>query len=553
MTFSTRVVLVVALAAAGASACGRGSERAGGAASSPASELKPVALPDLGRMDDSVKAQAREKFAVVTAKANAPAAERATAFGELGMLLQAAEYFDAAEPCYLNAQTLAPTEMRWPYYLGHLYKSRGETAKAEAAFSRALELTPDHVPTLVWLGRMYLDDGKPEQAEPLLMRAREKAPNVVAVIAGLGQAALARRDYQAAIAQFEQALAIDPGMASVHSPLAAAYRGVGRMDQAEAHLRQWRNTELPVPDPLKRDLDVLLQSGLSYELRGVRALEAGEPKAAADFFRKGIPLTAEGSAMRRSLHHKLGTALYLLGNQNEALEQFQTVVREAPPEGFDESTAKAHYSLGLVMATRGREAQAIEHLSAAVKYQPNYAEARLALGDALRRSGRFEASLPHYAEAVKINARNANARFGYALALVRLKRYREARDWLQESVRIQPDHPELAHALARVLAAAPDATVRDGPRAISIVEELLKNDKSTELGATMAMTLAEVGDFDQAAAVQRGVIEAAQRAGLQDEVRRLTQDLRLYERRQPCRTPWKDDDPVNTGIPAEGN
>jgi len=27
----------------------------------------------------------------------------------------AAEHADAAEPCYLNAQTLAPGDLRWPY------------------------------------------------------------------------------------------------------------------------------------------------------------------------------------------------------------------------------------------------------------------------------------------------------------------------------------------------------------------------------------------------------------------------------------------------------
>jgi tetratricopeptide (TPR) repeat protein len=548
------LLIVASTAGVLCSGCDRSSEREGEQGQPAAtSALKPVALPDLARMDESVKSQARARYAAATEHATASPAERAVGFGELGMLLHAAEFYDAAEPCYLNAQTLAPDDVRWPYYLGHLYKSRGQTPKAEAAFTRALELRPDDVPTLVWLGRMYLDGGQPERAEPFFRRAKAQAPRTVAVVAGLGQTALALRDYQTAVSQFEEALAIDPTMKSVHSPLAAAYRGLGRIDEAEAQLRQWRNTELLVPDPLKMELDVLLQSGLSYELRGVRALESGDPKAAAAFFRQGIPLTAEKSAMRRSLNHKLGTALYLTGDPRGAIEQFETVVREAPLDGVDESSAKAHYSLGLVMATNGQGRQAIEHLYAAVKYQPSYAEARLALGDMLRASGRFEASLPQYVETVRLNPRSAEARFGYAIALVRLKRYRDARDWLTESVRMQPDHPELAHALARVLAAAPDAGVRDGRRAIAIVEELLKRDKSTELGATMAMTLAEVGDFDQAASIQRGVIEASQRAGLNDAVRRLTDDLRLYERRQPCRTPWKDDDPVNLPGTATAN
>ncbi len=507
--------------------------------------LLPVALPDQSRSDESVRAQARERYEAVLRTQNAPAAERAVAFGQLGMLLHASEFYQAAEPCYLNAQTLAPDDMRWPYFLGHLYKGKGETAKAEAAFSRALEIKPDDVASLVWLGRLYLDDGQPDRAEPLFARAQQHAPRASAVLGGLGQAALARRDYQLAASRFEEALAADPSAQSLHSPLAAAYRGLGRTADAEAHLKQWRNTDLLVPDPVKTELDILLESGLSYELRGVRALESGDAQAAIKFLRRGIELTPENSALGRSLHHKLGTALFLSGNMEGGLEQFNTVVRMAPAEGIDESSAKAHYSLGLIMATNNRRAEALQHLAAAVKYQPNYAEARLAYGDALRRAGRFEAALDQYAETVKVNPRSTEARFGYAMALVRLKRFREARDWLDESVRLQPDRPELAHALARILATAPDPAIRDGRRAITLVEALLKGEKTTALGATMAMTLAEVGDFDQAAAIQRGVIDAAKRAGLTDDVRRLTDDLRLYERKQPCRTPWKDDDPVN--------
>ena len=52
------------------------------------------------------------------------------------------------------------------------------------------------------------------------------------------------------------------------------------------------------------------------------------------------------------------------------------------------------------------------------------------------------------------------------------------------------------------------------------------------------MALAEVGDFERSAGVQRGIIAAARQAGLDADVRRMETNLRLYERGQPCRTPW---------------
>jgi tetratricopeptide (TPR) repeat protein len=170
----------------------------------------------------------------------------------------------------------------------------------------------------------------------------------------------------------------------------------------------------------------------------------------------------------------------------------------------------------------------------------------MALGDTLRKDGRFDASLKPYAEVIRINPRAAEARFAYAMALVRLRRYKDAKDWLEESARVQSDRPELAHALARLLAAAPDDAVRDGARAMTLVQDVLKGTKTTAVGETMAMALAELGQYTDAVEVQRGVIAAAEQAGLSPDVRRMTANLRRYERRQACRTPWPDDDPVHT-------
>lgn len=518
-------------------------------------KLAVVALPDLSRSDEAVQAQARERYARLTAKIEArdtPVADLASAYGEFGMLLQAAEYYDAAQPCYANAQALQPDEMRWPYYLAHLNRSKGQTDQAEVSFKRVLELRPDDFPTLVWLGRLYLDKGRPEDAAPLFAKALALMPGSVAALAGLGRASLARRDYREAVKNLEQALAIDPQAESLHSPLAMAYRGLGELDKAQPHFKQWRNTDILLPDPLQQELDLLLESGLSYELRGVRSLEAQDWKAAAAFFRHGLQLTPQNTPLRRSLQHKLGTALFMSGDVDGAERQFADAAGAAPGDGIDESSAKAHYSLGVLLAAKGRKQEALEHFSAAVKYQPSYAEAQLALADALRHAGRTQASLDHFKEAVAINPQSAQARLGYAVALTGLGRHREARDWLNDATTRYPDRAEFAHALARLLATASDEAVRDGARAMAIVQELFKTLKTTDLGETMAMTLAELGEYERAAAVQRGVLEAARQAGLSQSVRRMTANLRLYERRKPCRTAWTDDEMVIVpGSPAQ--
>jgi tetratricopeptide (TPR) repeat protein len=501
-------------------------------------------------MDPSVQAQVKQRYAVLADKRKAGASgdELGTAYGEYAMLLHAAEYYEAAEPAYLNAQDLMPGDVRWPYYLGHVYKSTGKTETSIQSFRRAVDRSPSEIAALIWLGRLLLEQGQTDEAERLFQRASDLPPRNVAVMAGLGQAALARRDYARAVTVLEEALAFDPSAASIHSPLANAYRGLGDEAQAEAHLKLWRNTDILVPDRLRQELDLSLESGLSYELRGVRALEARDFKAAEEFFRKGVALTPSTTALGRSLRHKLGTALVLQGDIAGAMARFEEVAKLAPADGLDEASAKANYSLGVVMASSGETSEAIRRLSTAVKYNPNYNEAWMALGDTLRKDGRFDASLKPYAEVIRINPRAAEARFAYAMALVRLRRYKDAKDWLEESARVQSDRPELAHALARLLAAAPDDAVRDGARAMTLVQDVLKGTKTTAVGETMAMALAELGQFTDAVEVQRGVIAAAEQAGLSPDVRRMTANLRRYQGRQACRTPWPDDDPVH--IPA---
>jgi tetratricopeptide (TPR) repeat protein len=507
--------------------------------------VKPVTLPDLSRVDPGVQAQVKERYDALeqAMRGSTTDAELGEAYGRYGMVLHASEFFDAAEPCYLNAEALASTELRWPYYLANLHRSRGETDQAEASYKRVLELKPDDLATLIWLGRLHLDQGRPEAAEPLFMKALDIAPRDVSVLAGLGRVAVARRDYPKAARYLEEALAIDPEAESLHAPLAAAYRGLGELDKAQPHLRQWRNRDLPVPDPLQQEMDLLLESGLSYELRGIREFEVRDWKSAAAFFRKGLALTRTNSPLRRSLQHKLGTALYLDGDAAQAQAQFEAVAEAGPPDGIDESTAKAHYSLAVLLAAeRHQPPEVLKHFEAAVKYQPNYIEAHVAFADYLRRTGHPDAALKEYRETLDLNPRQLTARLGYAMCLVQTQRYREARDWLDEATRLFPDRTEFKIGLARVLATSPDDRVRNGQRAIAITQELYKGERTTALGETIAMALAESGDFAQAIAIQRDVMNATKQAGLTAQLPRMAANLTLYERHQPSRTPWSDDD-----------
>jgi tetratricopeptide (TPR) repeat protein len=342
------------------------------------------------------------------------------------------------------------------------------------------------------------------------------------------------------VKDLEGALALAPSATRVHYPLALAYRGLGNTAQAEAHLRQRGETTLAPADALMGAVTGLLTNAAAFETRGVQAMEKRDWKAAVAELRRAIELSPDNALTRLNL----GTSLYLSGDPDGALAQYRTAVRLSP------SLARAHFGIGTALEARHQDREAIEAYTAAVRNDPDYVEAHFSLANALRRNGRAEESLAHYDAVLARNPAVSQASFGYAMALVRLRRWREARDRLDRDARLFPDQAGFAHALARVLSAAPDDQVRDGARALALLKPLVDGQaRSPVVAETMAMALAETGRFDEAVRWQTDTIGMARRAGRADLVAPLTANLRLYQRRQPCRTPWTDDDPVHHPAP----
>ena len=511
--------------------------------------LRRVPLPDLTRVTESARQQILDRHRSLTLKAadaGTSADDLGNASGELGKLVLAAEYFDVAEACFLNAQALMPHDMRWPYYLGHVYRAKSDPQQSAAAFEQSLRLRPDYVPALIQLGSSDLDRDRLDDAKERFEKALSVEPYLSAAELGLGRIALAKKAYGEAVAHLERALRADPQATAIHVPLAMAYHGLGDQQRADVHLRQRGNRTPRTPDPLMDDAAGQLQSAAAFETRGIEALDRQDWASAAAAFRQGIDIASTDVSLGASLRQRLGTALYMAGDMRGALEQFDEALKLSP------QLPPAQHSMGLLMVAGGRQQEAIAHFSAAVTNDPNYLEARLGLADALRRAGRVTEALLHYRAAMGRDPRFARARFGYAIGLARIRRYQEARDALAEGLAVQPDHLELAHALARLLATAPDERLRDGARALAITDAMVSQQKGAptfEIMETRAMALAELNRYGEAAALQGQLVAQAERTGQRDLARRLTDNLRRYERGEPCRTPWADDDPIHAPGP----
>ena len=321
------VLPLAALIAAGCSRSDDGTTAKSAAVSQPATQAAP--LPDLSKLVPSVQRQITTQYQVLARTLADPAStiiERANAYGELARLLMAAQLPDAAGDAFLNAQTLNPSDYRWPYYLAQLARAKGDLPKAASLFERVLQLKPDDIDTLVWLGDVSLAAGNPDAAEPAFARALQLNPGSVSARFGAGRTALARGDNRKAVEYLEEVLKMNPKATAAHYPLSIAYGALGDAAKSAEHLRQRRDGRVNPTDTLMVELDSLLESPQTYESLGIRALDAEDWPGAAAQFRKGLALSPDSAA----LHHRLGTALSMMKDDGGARAEFETAVQKSP-------------------------------------------------------------------------------------------------------------------------------------------------------------------------------------------------------------------------------
>jgi tetratricopeptide (TPR) repeat protein len=500
----------------------------------PAAEPQPPSLvevpkPSLEELEPAVAEQlagAREELERYYSLAQAPPAERAEAYGELGRLYHAYGLAAPAEAAYRNAHALSPGDPRWAYYLAYLLQGEGRFEEAAALYGRtlAIEATPA---ALVHLGEVFLELGRLDDAEAALRRVLSAAPESPSARALLGQIALSRSEHALAAQYLESALAAVPQATRLHYPLALAYRGLGELEKAQEHLALRGEIGVRPPDPLIDELEELKTGERVHLLRGRTAFRFGDFEAAVREFRKAVAAEPESVTARNNL----GSALGKLGDRIGAIHQFRQVLERAP------DNVTAHFNLGLLLGLEGAAEEAVVHLERATALAPGDGEAWRLLAEGLVRVGRIEDALVAYTRASGLLPYDPDTRLGEVQLLVNLGRYADALQRLDESHAVNPRNPRVVNAFARYLAAAPDPALRDGERALALIEPLVEVQPTVAHVETLAMALAEAGRCEEAAERQRQVIQAFRQAGEAGRLPELEATLDRYEGGAPCRAP----------------
>jgi len=494
------------------------------------SALLAIVEPLLDRLEPDVRQQLATSRAHVRSLREGGASDPValgTAYAELGRRYHAYEFFEAALPCYLNAETLLSDASRWPYYLGRVYASLGRWDEAEAAFERSLALLADDVPARVELGRTHLARAEFTEAETAGRRALETEPASAGALLLLAETAAERGDSPAAVGWYEALIELQPGATRIYKPLALAYRGAGRLDDARGALARAGEGHVRLRDPLMQALRSRAAGALPYRQAGIAAFQRGDFEVAETQFRQAIEADPDYEGDRLNL----GAALTELGRLDEAGDQVREVIAINPRHGL------AHYNLGVILDALGRRIEALESYREALRIEAGSYKPRFNLATALREEGRCTEALEHYARILREFPGDRSARVGETLCLIDEGQFPEARERLEEALRTSPGNAWLANVTSRLLAASPQAAMRDGTRALALARPLVAARRSPEHLETLAMALAELGRFEEAIAAQNEAIAAAEAQGRRGLLPRFRENLVRYEGATAARDP----------------
>jgi len=381
--------------------------------------------------------------------------------------------------------------------------------------------------------------------------------------------------FDEAIAQYRDALVINPTSKSACLGLAIALSQKGRPEEAAAMYRKYLRI---VPDN-EEALDnlgyALFQMGRTDDAiqcylsalkikpgyakahgnLGVALIKQSHADAAIAEFRESLRINPKDA----DASENLGNALLDQGHTQEAISQYRETLR------IDPASAKACYDLGVALQKLGQTQEAVTKYRDALRINPAYTDARLNLGIFLMQQGRAEEGIAEFRSAVqhdpasiaahinlgkallqqkqtedavaefrevaRLSPADAGAEVNLAGVLMRLGHVEEAIAHMRKALDLQPANANLQNNLAWVLATAPQPSLRDGARAVQLATQASQatGGNNSLVLRTLAAAYAEAGKFPDAVQTAQNALQLAGAQSNTAVADALRRELKLYE------------------------
>jgi tetratricopeptide (TPR) repeat protein len=390
------------------------------------------------------------------------------AHNNLGLLLiNQGRVEEGMEHCHKAIQ-INPANFEALGNLGYAFAARGQFDEAIKYYRQAIQINPIFFKTLYNLGNALAAQGRFDEAIKNYYKAIQINPNFSEALDNLGNALADKGRFDEAIKCYRQALQLNPNHCEAWNNLGLALAARGRFDEAIENYRQ----------------ALQLNPNFSKALNNLNiALAAGE-----------------------------------------AIEDYHKAI-QINPNNFE-----APNNLGIAFAARGWFDEAIKYYRQALQINPNYCEALDNLGVALAAQGRLAEAIENYRQAIQVNSNRPETHFHLGLALGQSGHIQEEVVQYREALGLNPNLAGVLNNLAWVLAAGPDAGLRNGAEAVRLAEracELTHDGEPSYIG-TLAAAYAEAGRFPEAVSTAEKAEQLATSAGLKKVAGKNRQLLEFY-------------------------
>lgn len=455
--------------------------------------------------------------------------ERPDLLGLLGVVLDAKQEYQQAEPFHERALHLAPRSAGLWNNLGNHYVAWGKDAKARSAFVHVLAIEPAHTNANLQLAKIALSEQQPVQALHYLenLQASDQSDNAVELLrarclhlAGQPDRALSIvdrleqdpagderlqfslgvmlaewRNYERAEDAFSRALKAHPANLEILHNLGLAALRAGHLERAQ------RVFEIAVqqnPD----DAESVFNLGQVYVAKGdtetalvflararrmapdradlllylaERYEDAGFFSGAAHAYEEYLKVKPDDHTARR----ERGFAYCRFGRTRTALPDLEWYVKQYPRDPV------GHFELGLC-ETLGDASVALQHLDEALRLKPDFTLARHARGRLRLQDGKWPEALPDLKSVVEREPNNAMALFHLGQAYLGLGQPADALPFLRRARELAPEDRGVLTQLYRAL-----RSLGQKQEAAAVLEKL----KTVKPDSSAAKATARVFDY----------------------------------------------------------
>jgi tetratricopeptide (TPR) repeat protein len=266
----------------------------------------------------------------------------------------------------------------------------------------------------VWWG--VVRNGEETQARPSTEYCMVTIPSVTTFdYFNSGYANYQKGDSDRAIADYTQAIRIDPNLAIAYCNRGLAYYKKGMYDQAIVDYNQalWL-------DP---------NDALAYDNRGAAYHGKGDYDRAIADYNQAIQLDPNLVLA----YNNRGFAYYNKGDYDRAIRDYEVALR------IDPNYVYAYNNRGLAYYAKQNYDRAITDHTQAIRLDPNGANAYYLRGLAYENKGDYDRAIADYTQAIRLDPNGTNAYFGRGLAYDKKGDYDRAIADYTQTIRLDPN------------------------------------------------------------------------------------------------------------------